>query len=53
MKLGLQLFTLIDTMRGPDGLRTVLRQAADAGYDGVDFTAFRPKKSARSWTRCT
>ena len=40
MKLGLQLFTLIDTMRGPDGLRTVLRQAADAGYDGVEFAGF-------------
>ena len=40
MKLGLQLFTLIDTMRGPDGLRTVRRQAADAGYDGVEFAGF-------------
>lgn len=40
MKLGLQLFTLIGTMRQPDGLRTVLRQAAEAGYDGVEFAGF-------------
>lgn len=40
MKIGLQLFTLIDEMKQPDGLRTVLKRAADAGYDGVEFAGF-------------
>lgn len=40
MKLGLQLFSLIDTMNKPDGLRTVLRYAAECGYDGVEFAGF-------------
>ena len=33
MKLGLQLFSLIDIMNTEDGLRKVLKIAADAGYD--------------------
>ncbi len=40
MKLGLQLFSLIGIMDKPDGLRTVMKHAADAGYDGVEFAGF-------------
>lgn len=40
MKLGLQLFTLINTMNQPDGLRKVMRYAAECGYDGVEFAGF-------------
>lgn len=40
MKLGLQLFTLIDTMKQPGGLRTVIKYAAECGYDGVEFAGF-------------
>ncbi|MBR5528694.1 MAG: sugar phosphate isomerase/epimerase [Clostridia bacterium] len=40
MKLGLQLFSLIDIMNKPDGLRTVMKIAADAGYEGVEFAGF-------------
>ncbi len=40
MKLGLQLFTLIDIMNTQDGLRKVIKHAADAGYDGVEFAGF-------------
>ena len=57
MKLGLQLFTSIDTMRRAG--RAAHRAAAGrrtpgtTAWNSPDFTAFRPKKSARSWTRCT
>ncbi len=40
MKLGLQLFTLINYMKKPGGLKEVLGYAADAGYDGVEFAGF-------------
>lgn len=40
MKLGLQLFTLIDIMNGEDGLRKVMKMAAEAGYEGVEFAGF-------------
>ncbi|MBR5552818.1 MAG: sugar phosphate isomerase/epimerase [Clostridia bacterium] len=40
MKLGLQLFSLIDIMNTQDGLRKVMKIAADAGYDGVEFAGF-------------
>lgn len=40
MKLGLQLFSLIDIMNGEDGLRKVLKIAAESGYEGVEFAGF-------------
>jgi len=40
MKLGLQLFSLIDIMKGEDGLRKVIKIAHDCGYDGVEFAGF-------------
>ena len=40
MKVGLQLFTLINIMKTEDGLRKAIRYAAEAGYDGVEFAGF-------------
>ena len=40
MKVGLQLFTLIDIMKTEGGLKKALRHASDAGYDGVEFAGF-------------
>jgi len=40
MKIGLQMFSLMKVMQQEDGLRTALRYAAEAGYDGVEFAGF-------------
>lgn len=40
MKVGLQLFTLIDIMKTEGGLKKALGHASDAGYDGVEFAGF-------------
>lgn len=40
MKVGLQLFTLINIMKTEDGLRKAIKHAAEAGYDGVEFAGF-------------
>lgn len=39
-KIGLQLFTLYDTLQEQDGLLRALKAAAEAGYDGVEFAGF-------------
>jgi len=40
MKIALQMFSLYKIMQKEDGLRTALRYAAEAGYDGVELSGF-------------
>ncbi len=39
MRIGLQLFTVRDFIKTPEGLREALRKAKKIGYEGVQFSA--------------